>query len=253
MGESVEEATIIRWTKKPGDFIEADETVMEIATDKVDSDVPSPVSGKLVEQLYKDNDVVKVGAVIAIIETGEPDAVSAEPAPTFHQAREVHIPPAAAVEHTSPPVPVETYKPPVLETQPPIVNTPWSPPVVKQAEEPKQPVFEEPVTVPIGPGNGFGDGREAGIGFPIPSEAALHNHYPVENTIVFASQLGADAQLLLIRVRHYWYSSRLQVSFDTLKIELSGLGQRSMFFGLKLIGEKTCQQRPRQMSGSLAP
>jgi len=148
MGESVEEATIIRWTKKPGDFIEADETVMEIATDKVDSDVPSPVSGKLVEQLYKDNDVVKVGAVIAIIETGEPDAVSAEPAPTFHQAREVHIPPAAAVEHTSPPVPVETYKPPVLETQPPIVNTPWSPPVVKQAEEPKQPVFAEPVTVP---------------------------------------------------------------------------------------------------------
>ena len=63
MGESVEEATIIRWTKKPGDFIEADETVMEIATDKVDSDVPSPVSGKLVEQLYKDNDVVKVGEI----------------------------------------------------------------------------------------------------------------------------------------------------------------------------------------------
>jgi 2-oxoglutarate dehydrogenase E2 component (dihydrolipoamide succinyltransferase) len=71
MGESVAEATIIKWTKNPGDHIDADEAVMEIATDKVDSDVPSPVTGKLVEQLYKENDVVQVGSVIAIIETGE--------------------------------------------------------------------------------------------------------------------------------------------------------------------------------------
>jgi 2-oxoglutarate dehydrogenase E2 component (dihydrolipoamide succinyltransferase) len=73
MGESVAEATVIKWTKNPGDYIEADETVMEIATDKVDSDVPSPVAGKLLEQFYKDNDVVQVGAVIAIIETNEPE------------------------------------------------------------------------------------------------------------------------------------------------------------------------------------
>jgi 2-oxoglutarate dehydrogenase E2 component (dihydrolipoamide succinyltransferase) len=69
MGESVAEATIIKWSKKPGDYIEADETVMEIATDKVDSEVPSPVSGKLVEQLCKEDEVVQVGSVIAIIET----------------------------------------------------------------------------------------------------------------------------------------------------------------------------------------
>jgi 2-oxoglutarate dehydrogenase E2 component (dihydrolipoamide succinyltransferase) len=78
MGESVAEATIIKWTKNPGDHIDADEAVMEIATDKVDSDVPSPVAGKLVEQLYKENDVVQVGSVIAIIETDE--ATSDEPA-----------------------------------------------------------------------------------------------------------------------------------------------------------------------------
>lgn len=72
MGESVAEATIIKWTKNPGDHIDADEAVMEIATDKVDSDVPSPVAGKLIEQLYKENDVVQVGSVIAIIETNEP-------------------------------------------------------------------------------------------------------------------------------------------------------------------------------------
>ena len=57
MGESVAEATVIKWTKNPGDHIAVDETVMEIATDKVDSDVPSPVSGKLLEQLYNENDV----------------------------------------------------------------------------------------------------------------------------------------------------------------------------------------------------
>ncbi|MES2265718.1 MAG: dihydrolipoamide acetyltransferase family protein [Bacteroidota bacterium] len=80
MGESVAEATIIKWTKKPGDYIEADEAVMEIATDKVDSEVPSPVSGKLVEQLYKEDEVVQVGSVIAIIETEGADSNDAPPA-----------------------------------------------------------------------------------------------------------------------------------------------------------------------------
>ncbi|MEJ7693408.1 dihydrolipoamide acetyltransferase family protein [Daejeonella sp.] len=70
MGESVAEATIIKWTKQPGDLIDIDESVLEIATDKVDSDVPSPVAGKLIETLYKMDDVVQVGATIAIIETG---------------------------------------------------------------------------------------------------------------------------------------------------------------------------------------
>lgn len=69
MGESVAEATIIKWNKNTGDYIEADEAVMEIATDKVDSEVPSPVSGKLIQQLCSENEVVQVGAVIAIIET----------------------------------------------------------------------------------------------------------------------------------------------------------------------------------------
>jgi len=69
MGESVAEATIIKWTKQPGDRIELDDTILEIATDKVDSEVPSPIVGKLIKQLFNENDVVQVGAVIAIIET----------------------------------------------------------------------------------------------------------------------------------------------------------------------------------------
>jgi 2-oxoglutarate dehydrogenase E2 component (dihydrolipoamide succinyltransferase) len=76
MGESVAEATITNWLKEVGDKIEADEAVLEIATDKVDSEVPSEVSGILVEQLFAKDDLVLVGQTIAIIETeGEMVAV----------------------------------------------------------------------------------------------------------------------------------------------------------------------------------
>ncbi|MEL7534001.1 MAG: dihydrolipoamide acetyltransferase family protein [Bacteroidota bacterium] len=69
MGESIIEATILRWTKEIGEEIEAEETVLEIATDKVDSEVPAPVDGKLLERRFNEGDVVPVGEVIAIIET----------------------------------------------------------------------------------------------------------------------------------------------------------------------------------------
>ncbi len=69
MGESVAEATVTNWLKSVGEKIEADEAVLEIATDKVDSEVPSEVSGTLTEILFQVNDVVKVGQTIAIIET----------------------------------------------------------------------------------------------------------------------------------------------------------------------------------------
>ncbi|MBI6118084.1 dihydrolipoamide acetyltransferase family protein [Salegentibacter maritimus] len=69
MGESVAEATITNWLKEVGDAIDADEPVLEIATDKVDSEVPSEVEGTLVEKLFEADDVVQVGQTIAIIET----------------------------------------------------------------------------------------------------------------------------------------------------------------------------------------
>lgn len=69
MGESVAEATITNWLKEVGDKIEADEAVFEIATDKVDSEVPSEVDGVLVEKLFVADDVVQVGQTVAVIET----------------------------------------------------------------------------------------------------------------------------------------------------------------------------------------
>ena len=68
MGESVAEATITSWLKEVGDTIELDEAVVEIATDKVDSEVPSEVAGTLLEILYHKDDIVAVGETIAIIE-----------------------------------------------------------------------------------------------------------------------------------------------------------------------------------------
>ncbi|TDE50995.1 dihydrolipoamide acetyltransferase family protein [Flavobacterium sp. GT3P67] len=76
MGESVAEATITNWLKEVGDKIEADEAVLEIATDKVDSEVPSEVSGILIEQLFGKDDLVQVGQTIAIIETEGGELVS---------------------------------------------------------------------------------------------------------------------------------------------------------------------------------
>ncbi|WP_257669308.1 dihydrolipoamide acetyltransferase family protein [Parapedobacter tibetensis] len=78
MGESVSEATIVKWLKQPGDHIEEDEPVLEIATDKVDSDVPSPVSGILKEQLINVDTIAQVGEVIATIEI-EGDEDNIEP------------------------------------------------------------------------------------------------------------------------------------------------------------------------------
>ena len=69
MGESVSEATIISWTKEVGDHVELDETIVEIATDKVDSEVPSTNEGKLVEKLFEADDLVQVGEAFAILET----------------------------------------------------------------------------------------------------------------------------------------------------------------------------------------
>lgn len=69
MGESVAEATIIRWCKEVGETIESEESILEIATDKVDSEIPSPVEGVLSEKLCKEGDVVAVGAVVGYITT----------------------------------------------------------------------------------------------------------------------------------------------------------------------------------------
>ncbi|MEL0025725.1 MAG: biotin/lipoyl-containing protein, partial [Schleiferiaceae bacterium] len=91
MGESVAEATITNWLKNEGDTIDAEESIVEVATDKVDSEVPSPVSGTIVKILAQVNDVAAVGAPIAIIET---EAAGDAPAPAAAPATEETAAPA---------------------------------------------------------------------------------------------------------------------------------------------------------------
>jgi 2-oxoglutarate dehydrogenase E2 component (dihydrolipoamide succinyltransferase) len=74
LGESIMEATILKWHKKAGDSVQQDETVLDIATDKVDSEVPSTAEGTISEILFKENDVVPIGTVIARINTGGDNA-----------------------------------------------------------------------------------------------------------------------------------------------------------------------------------
>ncbi len=103
MGESVAEATIIKWLKEVGDTIDADESVVEIATDKVDSEVPSTSEGILVKKLFNEDDVVQVGQAIAIIET-DGDAATAAPAPQQGEIKESSPAPVAASATVATPV-----------------------------------------------------------------------------------------------------------------------------------------------------
>lgn len=117
MGESVAEATIIKWVKKPGDYIEADDAVIEIATDKVDSEVPSPVSGKLVEQLCKEDDVVQVGAVVAIIETEEEETDQEAPASEQSVAEQTPAEETQTAEQPEQNQPEVFFTPPTVQVQ----------------------------------------------------------------------------------------------------------------------------------------
>ena len=104
MGESIMEATILNWTKSVGDTIDLDETVLEIATDKVDSEIPSPVAGVLSEILFEVDAVVPIGTVIAIIAT-EGESASPSPSPAVSEA-----PAAAAPAPAATPAPVAAVK-----------------------------------------------------------------------------------------------------------------------------------------------
>lgn len=98
MGESVAEATITQWLKNEGDSIAIDESILTIATDKVDSDIPSPVAGILTKKLFNENDVIKVDQVIGLIETGASGSSSAPAAAAVPAKAEADRPATAAAQ-----------------------------------------------------------------------------------------------------------------------------------------------------------
>ena len=120
MGESIMEATILKWHKKVGDSVKMDETVLEIATDKVDSEVPSTAEGVIAEILFKENDVVPVGTVIVRVNSGAAGAsvpaaaVVPASAPAPISTPVVAAAPTAAPVATATPVSNKFYSPLVL-------------------------------------------------------------------------------------------------------------------------------------------
>ncbi|HTF40163.1 MAG TPA: biotin/lipoyl-containing protein, partial [Propionibacteriaceae bacterium] len=89
LGESVTEGTVSRWLKQVGDTVEADEPLLEVSTDKVDTEIPSPASGVLLEIKAQEDETVEVGAVLAVIgEPGEADGQAAAPEAPAEQAAE---------------------------------------------------------------------------------------------------------------------------------------------------------------------
>lgn len=97
MGESVIEATIIKWAKNEGDKVKADETLLEIATDKVDSEIPAPSDGILLKKLCKEGDVIPVGKAIAIISTGDAKVDAPVSSPVIEAKKEVPVKVAAPI------------------------------------------------------------------------------------------------------------------------------------------------------------
>jgi len=115
LGESIMEATILKWHKQPGDAVQMDETVLEIATDKVDSEVPSTSAGVIEEILFKVNDVVPIGTVIARIKTSATESSSPKPVVST-PAKETFSQPAQEA------VVVETVRPATTYQQPATTN-----------------------------------------------------------------------------------------------------------------------------------
>jgi len=117
MGESIMEATILKWLKKEGDHVELDETILEIATDKVDSEIPSPVEGRIVKILHQEDEVIEIGKAIAIIETDASAEVSPSPSVAEPAKQAASASPAAKNgKETQASTPVQQSQEAVAET-----------------------------------------------------------------------------------------------------------------------------------------
>ena len=135
LGESIMEATILKWHKQPGDVVKLDETVLEIATDKVDSEVPSTAEGVITELLYKVDDVVPIGSVIARISTESDVAVTpAAPAPAAAPAADSAVATPKPAEQPAPAAaPVATPASSPASTSAPLSGRFYSPLVLNIA------------------------------------------------------------------------------------------------------------------------
>lgn len=148
LGESVTEGTVTRWLKKVGDSVSVDEPLVEISTDKVDTEIPSPVAGVIQQILVKEDETVAVGAVLAVVGDGATAAATPAAAP----APVTSAPPAAPVAPVAPVTP-PVVPAPVSAIATPVVPAPVAPPAPPApVAAPSTPVVSAPVvTAPVSP------------------------------------------------------------------------------------------------------
>jgi pyruvate dehydrogenase E2 component (dihydrolipoyllysine-residue acetyltransferase) len=137
LGESVTEGTVTRWLKKEGERVEADEPLLEVSTDKVDTEIPAPASGTLSAIRVGEDETVEVGVELAVIDEGGTGAAPAQEAPAQGQPAEEEAPDSAAPEA---PQQAEPEPEPAEEPQQPAAQEPQQP----AAQEPQQPAAQEP-------------------------------------------------------------------------------------------------------------
>lgn len=144
LGESVTEGTVTRWLKKVGDSVSVDEPLVEISTDKVDTEIPSPVAGVIQQILVKEDETVAVGAVLAVVGDGAAAAATpaAAPAPVTSTPPAAPVAPVAPVSPPVVPAPVSAIATPVV----PAPVAPPAPPAPVAA--PAIPVVSAPVVAP---------------------------------------------------------------------------------------------------------
>ena len=159
LGESVTEGTVTRWLKKVGDTVAVDEPLVEVSTDKVDTEIPSPFAGVVEQILVQEDETVEVGGVLAVIGSGDGSAAPAAPAAQ---------------------APVTEAPAPAVEA--PVVEAPVAAPVV-EAPAPAAPVYVPP-TAPVAPA--------APVAAPVAQPASTESGYVTPLVRKLASETGVD-------------------------------------------------------------
>ena len=167
MGESVMEGTVLEWKKAVGDTVEQDETLLEISTDKVDSEVPSPEAGRIAEILVQENDTVDVGTPIAVIETDvDAEVGGGDGAPDAAPEVEDETPIETAAEPLNEVTPVGEDPEPEPEAKP-------AAPVVRPAETASEPAAPEAAAPAGGSAGGAGGGARTEVVMPKMGESVM--------------------------------------------------------------------------------
>ena len=178
LGESVTEGTVTRWLKNVGDTVAIDEPLVEVSTDKVDTEIPSPVAGTLTKIMVQEDETVAVGAVLAIIGEAE-DATTESDAPVAPEAaapaaNPTPAPAAAAPVAADPPVAAETPAP--AAATPVAADTPAPAAATPVADDPPAQAPAAPVAAPTSP-----------VATPTPAAAVAAPEAPVANPAAVTS------------------------------------------------------------------